>query len=146
MLRNLGWALLFSAFSVSAAQYSPVGRWITIDDKTGERKSVVEIFETNGELSGKVAEILTKPKSPDDKRLCTACEGARKDQPVQGMEILWGHRPESNNKWSNGQILDPDNGKIYSSHLTLLEEGKKLGVRGYIGFSLIGRTQEWTRE
>lgn len=135
---------LFSTF-VMADQMTPVGRWVSIDDKTGERKSIIEIVESNGELKGKVVEILTKPKTPDD-HFCTACEGDRKGKPVKGMEILWGYKQESETRWSDGEILDPDNGKIYSSHLTLEENGKNLSVRGYIGFSLIGRSQKWIRE
>jgi uncharacterized protein (DUF2147 family) len=71
-----------------------------------------------------------------------------KDQPVLGMVILTGMKKDSNeaDEYNGGKILDPNNGKVYSSKMTVIEGGKKLDVRGYIGIPMLGRTQTWLRE
>ncbi|MGG7034290.1 MAG: DUF2147 domain-containing protein [Flavobacterium sp.] len=119
---------------------SVIGKWKTIDDETGKPKSIVEIYEKSGKIYGKVIEILT----PENKnKLCKDCEGEDKGKPVLGLTIVKGLTKDGN-EYSNGKILDPNNGKLYKCILAL-EETDKLKVRGYIGFSLIGRTQYWYR-
>ncbi len=120
---------------------SPEGQWKTIDDNTGNAKSIVEIWIDNGELKGKVLELIN-PEEPNQK--CEDCKGARKDQPIVGMEFIWGLTQEDG-VWDGGEILDPDNGKIYRAKISVIENGQKLDVRGYIGFAFIGRTQTWER-
>ena len=122
-------------------ELTPIGRWKTIDDNTGKAKSIVLIWEENGKLAGKVESIIVEP-GEDPNPTCTKCEGAKKDQPVIGMEILWG-LSKNGSEWSGGQILDPDNGKTYKCYIEPVEGGAKLKVRGYIGFALLGRTQYW---
>jgi uncharacterized protein (DUF2147 family) len=117
-----------------------IGKWKTIDDKTGMAKSIVEIYPQNGKLYGKVAQILEKGK---ENKSCIECDGANKDQPVKGMVIIDG-LTEDGDTWENGTILDPENGKIYKCYITLVN-ANQLKVRGYIGFTLFGRTQYWTR-
>ena len=125
------------------AQNSPVGKWQTIDDKTGKVKSVVEIYDAgNGTLSGKVAELINPERGPDE--LCVACKGENHNKPVTGMVITWGLKRDGKT-WEGGKILDPKNGKVYSAKMTPSDDGKTLDVRGYIGFSLLGRTQTWKR-
>jgi uncharacterized protein (DUF2147 family) len=127
----------------AAESDSPVGNWKTFDDKTGRAKSIVQIAEENGELTGKVLEVLESPAGPHP--LCKPCEGERKDKPVEGMTILWGAK-KNGASWEDGEILDPENGKIYRVMLTLLGSGQKLAVRGYIGIPAIGRYQIWQRQ
>ena len=134
-----GVALLTTA----AESDSPVGKWKTFDEKTGRAKSIVQITEENGELTGKVLEVLESPGGPHP--LCKPCEGERKDQPVEGMTILWGAK-KNGASWEDGEILDPENGKIYRVMLTLLGSGQKLEVRGYIVIPAIGRRQIWQRQ
>jgi len=122
---------------------SPVGKWKTFDDKTGRAKSIVQIAEENGELTGKVLEVLESPAGPHP--LCQPCEGERKNKPVEGMTILWGAK-KNGASWEDGEILDPENGRIYHVILTLLGSGQKLEVRGYIGIPAIGRRQIWQRQ
>lgn len=124
------------------AQDTPVGRWKTIDDATGEPRSMVAITESGGKLSGTVERVLLKPSEAPP--TCTKCSGSRRNQPVQGMNILWGVSRKGEG-WEGGSILDPKTGKVYSVKLRMLDSGK-LEVRGYMGFSLLGRTQVWTRE
>ncbi len=137
MIWGLAWPM------IAAESDSPVGKWKTFDDKTGRAKSIVRIREENGELTGKVLEVLESPAGPHP--VCRPCEGERKDQPVEGMTILWGAK-KNGDAWDGGEILDPQNGRIYHVSLTLLDNGQKLEVHGYIGISAIGRSQIWQRQ
>lgn len=121
---------------------SPVGRWKTWDDSTGKPKSIVVITEEGGKLTGKI-ELLLNPKEPDPK--CDKCEGDLKDVRVTGMRILWDLKKDGD-EWSGGRVLDPENGKIYKCYIAVEEGGKRLKIRGFVGFALLGRTQHWTRE
>ena len=136
-------AVLVCASSVSAlAQMSPVGLWQTIDDKDGTVKSEIRIVENAGVVSGKIEKILDPKAKPGEK--CVECTDERKDQVMLGMEILRGlKKAEGKDVWEGGNILDPNNGKIYKAAVTPLEGGKKLQMRGYIGFFY--RTQIWSR-
>lgn len=125
-----------------AAEPLPTGIWRTFDDKTGELHGLVEITETAGELKGRILKSYD-PKKPNP--LCDLCEGERKGQPVIGMVFLWGLRKEGEG-FGGGYILDPDNGRTYKAKLKLIDQGEKLQVRGFIGISLLGRTQTWVRD
>jgi uncharacterized protein (DUF2147 family) len=134
--------LMLAAMSASAAD-GAVGRWKTIDDKTGKVKSIVEITQAaNGALTGKVVDILHSDKGPNP--VCDGCEGANKNKPVKGMTILWNLKADGANAWSGGTILDPANGKTYKSKVKLQTGGAKLDVSGCIAF--ICRSQTWVRE
>lgn len=133
---------LAGAPAAQAADATPVGTWKTIDDATGKAKSLVEISESGGQLHGKVVKLFN-PSKPNP--TCEKCEGERKDQPIMGMEILWGLKKDGD-AWSGGQILDPEKGKVYGAKLSLADGGQKLKVRGYLGISMLGRTQTWLRE
>jgi len=137
-------ALPLLAFSGHAlAQQGPLGTWTTIDDETGAPKSVVEIYEAaDGTLAGKVVEVLQSDQGENP--VCSKCSGDRKNQPIEGMEILWG-LSANGDAWEGGKILDPAKGKIYSVKLQPIEGGEQLEVRGFMGFSLLGRTQTWHR-
>lgn len=144
MKKSLFGLLLAVATSLGWAQASPVGLWKTIDDKTQTEKSLVRIVEAEGVLSGKV-EKIADPAKQESK--CDACSDARKGQPILGMTILRDLKPAYGEPgvWEGGDILDPNNGKVYKARLKPVEGGAKLDVRGYIGFSLFGRTQTWIR-
>ena len=135
--------LLTLAATVGAhAQMTPVGSWHTIDDKTGEVKSEISITEVNGALNGKIEKLLRK--EADQKGVCKECKDERKDKPMLGLEIIRGAKKAAGKDvWEDGKILDPENGKEYTLRLTPLEGGKKLEVRGYIGFFF--RNQTWVR-
>jgi uncharacterized protein (DUF2147 family) len=124
---------------------SPVGTWKTIDDETGKPASLVRVTDDNGVLQGKVEKILREGADPSE--LCTKCQGALKDQPVVGMTILKGFvRKDSGDEYDGGTVLDPHNGKTYSGTITMIDNGQKLSLRGYIGISLFGRSQTWIRQ
>jgi uncharacterized protein (DUF2147 family) len=121
---------------------TPVGRWRTVSDVTGKENGAVEIVDNGGELLGRLIAGRNPATFPTE--LCTKCPGDRHNKPMKGLLVMSGVR-RNGDEWSGGEILDPDIGKIYRVKLRLTEGGKKLLVRGYIGFSLFGRTQTWTR-
>jgi uncharacterized protein (DUF2147 family) len=130
--------------SAFGADGSPVGLWKTIDDQTGKPRGLVRITEINGQYQGSVEKSFPKPgEDPNPK--CEKCEGARRNQPVLGMTILWGLQRQGD-EYQGGEILDPETGKVYRVKMKLEDNGKKLDVRGFIGFSLFGRSQTWLRE
>ena len=135
---------LMLASNLIAAAGSPVGTWRSIDDKTKQERSIITITEENGELKGVVEKIFDQP-GDDPAHLCKECKDERKDKPVIGMAILWGLKKDGDS-WAGGEILDPKNGKIYRCKMTLSADGKSLNVRGFIGISLLGRTQIWLRQ
>ena len=135
--------LLASAVTAMAQTATPVGTWQTIDDHTGQPKALVQIAQDgSGQLSGKVIKGLDANDQPD--RRCTACTDARKDQPILGMTIISDMKKDGDG-WDHGQILDPENGKLYNCKMRLEDGGNKLVVRGYIGIALLGRSQTWIR-
>jgi uncharacterized protein (DUF2147 family) len=130
--------LLF--FSITMNSQSIVGKWKTIDDETGEAKSIVELFLKSGKMYAKVVEVLD---IANKNSLCQKCSGEDKNKPILGLTIIKGLSKEGA-EYTSGEILDPKNGKLYKCAISL-ESKDKLKVRGYIGFSLLGRTQYWHR-
>lgn len=130
------------AATLALAQNTPVGKWHTIDDETGEVKSLITITENGGVVAGRIEQLLRKGADP--KALCVKCEGDRKDQPMVGLEIIRGAKQNRGEAvWEGGEILDPEKGKTYKLKLTPIEGGAKLQVRGYLG--PFYRTQIWVR-
>ena len=134
--------LLLGSAVAWAANDTPVGTWRQVDDVTGKPKSIIQITDNNGQLQGKVMQVLLSDDGAHP--ICKKCDGERKDQPIEGMVIMWGVSKDDG-VWDGGKILDPKNGKVYSVKLTLADGGQKLDVHGYIGFSLLGRSQVWER-
>ena len=134
-------SLTLAAFAAQA-QMTPVGLWKTIDDDGKTEKSLVRLTEAGGVVSGKIEKIFDASKA-DSK--CDKCTDERKDKPVVGMTIIRNAKQTADDKehWEGGDILDPNNGKVYKLRLKPLEGGKKLEVRGYIGF--LYRNQQWVR-
>lgn len=133
--------LLFCITAMTSMQsQSVIGKWKTIDDATGEAKSIVEVFSKSGKIYAKVVDILD-PATKNN--LCKQCSGDDKNKPILGLTIIKGLSKDGS-EYNSGEILDPKNGKLYKCALTL-ESKDKLKVRGYIGFSLLGRTQYWHR-
>lgn len=130
--------LLLACFQLQAQTI--LGKWKTIDDKTGQAKSVVEVYENNGKVYGEIIEIFDATKR---NRKCEKCEGIDKNKPVLGLVIIKGLKKDDD-EYNGGKILDPETGNLYKCILKL--SGKdKLEVRGYMGFALIGRSQTWVR-
>ncbi|WP_440881374.1 DUF2147 domain-containing protein [Tenacibaculum sp. C7A-26P2] len=117
------------------------GKWENRDEETNEVDSVIEVYEKNGKAFAKIIEIKDKNRQ---NALCEKCSGKRKNKPILGMNILSGLKKEGD-EWNGGKILDPKNGKEYKCYIKL-EKNNKLKIRGYIGFSLLGRTAYWHRK
>ena len=139
-MKKLFLLAFFMLFGTFIFAQSPVGTWKTIDDETGKAKSYVEIYEKDGLLYGKVTKILTKGK--EDAK-CDECKGALKGKPIMNMVILSGLK-KNGKEWTGGKILDPNSGKEYKATIKL-NGSDKLDVRGYVGISLVGRTQTWQK-
>lgn len=136
-------APLLMASAVTWAAPSPDGLWKTVDDRSGRVKAVVRIERGGDTLGGVIERLFRLPDEVQDP-VCKACEGDRKDKRIVGMTILWGMHP-ARKGWEGGSILDPENGKVYSCKLSLSPDGQSLIVRGYLGFSWLGRSQTWKR-
>jgi uncharacterized protein (DUF2147 family) len=137
-------AVLAALVGAAGAQaVSPAGVWRTVDDSSKKDKSLVRIVESNGVYSGKVEKIVD-PDAPKD-AVCKECSDERKDKPIVGMTIIRNVRQsaEDKNVFDGGDILDPNNGKVYRVRLRPFDDNKKLEVRGYIG--PFYRNQTWLR-
>ncbi len=136
---------LLSSFSY-AADIS--GVWRTVDDKTGVIRGHVQITqEANGTYTGTIIEDFPAiGEVPLVK--CTKCPAPYTNKPVIGLEILKGFKEDENNpnSFSHGKALDPRSGKIYSGKAKLSNDGRRLRLRGYIGVSMLGRSQTWLRK
>jgi uncharacterized protein (DUF2147 family) len=138
--RAAGLALLLSAslaLPASADTGSPLGKWRTFDPDTGAPKTVVEISEAGGTLTGTIVELLDGGETT-----CSQCDGDRKNQPLLGMPVLWG-LTKKGDEWSGGTILRPANGKTANASLELTDGGSKLEVTGSKG--IMSRSQTWER-
>jgi uncharacterized protein (DUF2147 family) len=114
------------------------GKWKTIDDETGQEKSIVQIYESDGKIYGKIVEILTEKKEA----VCSKCEGDKNGKPILGMQIIEGLEKEDD-VFEGGTILNPSNGKVYKCRLKIEDNPNTLQVRGYVAFFY--KTQYWQR-
>ncbi|HEX7882396.1 MAG TPA: DUF2147 domain-containing protein [Afipia sp.] len=139
-------AITVAAALTSAAAWadnaSPVGLWKNVDDVSGKPRALIRVSESKGTVQGKVEKVFL---GPNDNGKCEKCEGSLKNAPVVGMVILSGLKKDGN-EYTGGKILDPDSGKVYSSKMTLVDGGRKLDVRGYVGVPTLGRSQIWERQ
>ena len=137
-------AILAGSALSAMAQNTPVGLWKTISDKDGSVTSEVRVVDNGGVVSGRIERTFRANVKPDAK--CDLCKDDRKDQPIIGLEIIRGlSKSPDKDVWEGGTVIDPDNGTIYKLKMTPIEGGKKLEMRGFVGFSLFGRTQTWVR-
>lgn len=139
---KLLFAVLLTFISLNSFGQSVEGKWITIDDKTNKKKSIVELYKEDGKLYGKIVYLFPREgREPDAK--CTECTDDRKGEPLLGLQIVRDLK-EENGTWKGGTIVDPENGKIYTLKLWVDEKNNNsLNVRGYIG--PLYRTQTWVR-
>ena len=135
----LAGALVLSVVSFAQANQI-VGNWKTVDDKTGDSFSVVQIYKgSDGLYYGKIAKMLVGPKGLK----CEACEGEDHNQPLEGLVIIRGMH-EENGELRGGRVLDPESGKFYYGKI-FLKDGK-LVLRGSLDKrGLLGRNQTWIR-
>ena len=144
MLRNcsLFFIVLLSSLPASGFDPSPAGVWRTIDDNTHKARGLIRLYEQNGEVFGRV-EASFDPKEANE--ICERCSDDRKNKPVVGMVVMRNMKKRGA-EYVGGDILDPDTGLVYRCKFTLEDGGRKLVVRGFIGISLLGRSQTWLRQ
>lgn len=131
-----------SSVSLMAQKATCVGKWTTIDDKTGKKKSTVELYKHDSKLYGKIIYLYPREGRPDN-AVCEKCTDDRKDKLLVGLQIVRGLEWDGE-VWHSGTIVDPENGKIYKTKMWIDESAPdKLNVRGYLGPFF--RTQTWTR-
>jgi len=138
MKRNILLSMILLG-AVIGANAQIIGMWKTVDDEDGVEKSIVEIYEKNGKLQGRVDKLLPAATVTH----CAECPGELKNKPLVGMEILV-DLTKNETGGEDGEILDPKSGKWYTCHMELVSPDK-LKLRGYIGIPTFGRTQYWYR-
>lgn len=140
LLQSQFWCILFFLLGYFAYSQDVFGKWYTIDDDTGKKKSIVKIYQSDHQVKGKVIRILKSSKR--DLR-CSKCKGRLKNKKIEGLTILREFREEGS-KYVDGKITDPENGKTYDAKLWLDPNNpNRLKVRGYLAFFY--RTQTWQR-
>ncbi|QDO94560.1 DUF2147 domain-containing protein [Formosa sediminum] len=133
-------ALLLITISITTNAQSIIGQWETYDDKTNEKKALIEISKTNDTYSAKIIDKYVG----DMDSVCEKCEGDKKNKPIIGLVIIEDIKKDDD-EYNDGTILDPESGDVYSCYLKLVNTDK-LKVRGFLGVSLFGRTQYWLRK
>jgi uncharacterized protein (DUF2147 family) len=120
---------------------SPLGKWNTVDEKTGNVVSEVQLYDQGGKVYGKIVRLTSPTDESGKPKVCTKCQGADKDQPIVGLVIVKDLAPDKD-KFKGGTILDPADGKVYKAELW--SEGRDtLKVRGYLG--PFYKTQTWVK-
>ena len=138
----LALGLLTLSFSIYAVDPLNGSTWKTIDDKTKAPTALVKFTENSkGELSATIQKVLVA----NEGEKCGNCTGAYHNKSLVGLTIIKNLKQIKPNKYDNGSILDPQSGKTYSFNANLSEDAKTLSGRGYIGISMIGRSQTWLR-
>ncbi|MFK7781081.1 DUF2147 domain-containing protein [Psychroserpens sp.] len=139
-MRHLFFYILCFGMIFSSGAQGILGQWKTIDDETGEEKSIVEIYKKDGKVFGKIIEIFDVSKRDLP---CKFCEGEDYNKPVLGLEIIKNMEVKGD-AYKNGTITNPEDGKVYTCRLKLDDDDpNQLQVRGYIAFFY--KTQYWVR-
>lgn len=141
---------VFSALSalLIAAENDPlVGKWKTVDDRTGYSRADVEIRKkADGTYEGVIVTTRNVPGT-DKMVICSNCPGELKNKPFIGLPFIWDFKqdPKNPREYQNGKVLDPIGGKIYKGKARLSTTGRHLTLRGYVGVSVIGRSVTWIK-
>ncbi|MDT7831973.1 DUF2147 domain-containing protein [Flavobacteriaceae bacterium S356] len=133
-------SFIFCFIVVSVNAQTIFGKWNSFDEETKKLESVIEIYKKDGKAYARIFSITDTERQG---AICTECKGKKKDKPILGMDILSGLKKKGD-EWSGGKILDPKSGKEYKCYIKLLDKNT-LKIRGYIGFSMFGRTAIWKR-
>ena len=119
---------------------SPVGVWVTRDDKRNVDVAHVKIYQEKGQLYGKVVKLLPEART----LTCMGCSGDQKGKSLVGMTLIEKLEQDGEKYWSHGKLLDPKTGRQFDCSIWL-DDKDTLKVRASFGISLIGRTQTWRR-
>jgi uncharacterized protein (DUF2147 family) len=135
-------AIFAPSMSAAANEADPLsGRWMTFDDHTHAARGIVRLYEQEGRWFGRIE------GDDEERRVCDACKDDRHGQPMKGLLIIRNMRrvPGDPRSWDGGDVLDPTTGHLYRIKMRLDDDGDHLVVHGYLGVSLIGRSQTWSR-
>ena len=134
-------ACLSSSFAQQKEADKVTGYWFRAD-----KKSKIHIYREGEKYNGRIHWLKapneadgtpkTDDKNPDEQL---------RNRKIEGLEIMTGFEYDGDYEWEDGEIYDPKSGNTYSCLMELSEDGQQLEVRGYIGLSLFGRTEVWTR-
>ncbi|MEN8319423.1 DUF2147 domain-containing protein [Acinetobacter junii] len=141
----MGMSLALCSLMTFAA--TPEGFWKSIDDRTGEQLSIIEVKKKPDNTY--TGTIVYRYPVPGGAVLtnCVKCPEPFKNKPILGLQIAWGLKedPKKPNQYIDGRVLEPKTGNIYKGKAQLSADGKRMRMRGYMGFSALGRTQVWIR-
>lgn len=140
-LRIASLTCLLGMTSVAMAEPLNGSTWRTFDDVTGKPKAVVQFETKGGVLTGTIIQRLEGSTLTN----CVKCSGALKNRPLVGLPIITNLKASGGSEYDQGEILDPLTGKTYKLKAKLSPDAQTLDVRGFVGFSLLGRTQTWKR-
>lgn len=137
-----------SSFSFADNENDPLmGKWKTIDDRTGYSRADVEVSKKpDGTYEGVIVATRNIPGS-EKIITCTKCPGNLKDKAFIGLPFIWGFKQNAENprEFVDGRVLDPISGKVYKGKARLSSSGRHLNLRGYVGVSVIGRSVTWIK-
>jgi uncharacterized protein (DUF2147 family) len=141
----MGMSLVLCSLMTFAA--TPEGFWKSIDDRTGEQLSIIEVKKKPDNTY--TGTIVYRYPVPGGAVLtnCVKCPEPFKNKPILGLQIAWGLKedPKKPNQYIDGRVLEPKTGNIYKGKAQLSADGKRMRMRGYMGISALGRTQVWIR-
>ncbi len=133
------------ALSTSAKAGELAGLWQEFDDKTGKVEALIRIEQApDRTYEGKIVKLMADVVG-ENHQVCSNCKGELHNRPLLGMRILYGMKRKDTLAFEGGEIIDPDEGKVYRCLMRLSEDGKTLKVTGFIGISLFGQTETWKR-
>jgi uncharacterized protein (DUF2147 family) len=146
-MRNLTVAaallLLIGTSQSLGAELTAAGLWQSLDEDSHQPNAWFLIRESGGLYEGTIVRMFMKPgENPNP--VCDLCKDDRRGKPWLGLDIIRGMKRNAA-EYTDGTILDPRNGDLYSAKMTLTPDGKALVVRGYLLISLLGKNQYWTR-
>jgi uncharacterized protein (DUF2147 family) len=149
MHKLIGKALLFASLLLSLAPSAwggeLAGLWQEFDDRTGKVEALVRIDKLpDGSYEGRIVKLMADVVG-DTGKVCGNCSGALHNQPWLGMRILYGMKRKDGQTFEGGEIVDPDEGKVYRCRMKLSEDGSTLEVTGFIGISWFGQSETWKR-
>lgn len=133
--------ILFSCISEAGENADDIiGNWLT----TGKEPAKVQIYKSGEKFYGKITWLKNPTDNGKQKVDINNPDKAKRNNPVIGLVILTGFKFNDDDEWRGGDVYDPESGKTYSSYL-YLKDKNTLKLRGYVGISLLGRTETWTR-
>ena len=131
--------MVLPAYSQSKAD-DIIGVWLT----SGKEPAKIQVYKSGEKYYGKIIWLKNPTENGKQRVDANNPDEAKRSNPIIGLVMLTGFRFDGDEEWKGGSIYDPESGKTYSSYM-YLKDRNTLKVRGYVGISLFGRTEVWTR-